>query len=140
MDTVLDIGYEPPKERVVLVVDDEISLQTLIFDALGPDFRIVTALNGREGVEKATQNKPDVIFMDVMMPDMGGYDAVRLLQNNDETRRIPVVIMTAQNFDDSTIQLIKQEPNVAVFLRKPFRTRELREALKTALASAEKSK
>ena len=129
-----------PDQPLVLVVDDEISLQTLIFDALDPDYRIITAHNGREGVDKAAKIKPDIILMDVMMPDMGGYDAIRLLQNNTETRNIPVVVMTAQNFDDSTMQLIKQESNVAVFLSKPFRTKQLREAVKTAFAKTKENR
>ena len=139
MEPVIDIGYEAPNQPLILVVDDENSLQTLIFDALDPDYRIVSAHNGREGLEKATNLRPAAILMDVMMPDMGGYDAVRLLQNNEITRSIPVVVMTAQNFDDSTIQLIQQEFNVAAFLRKPFRTRQLREAVKLAIAKGTKA-
>jgi putative two-component system response regulator len=64
--------------------------------------------------------------MDVMMPDMSGYEAVRLLNADPVTRKIPIVVMTAQNFDESTIQLLKQEPNVINFLQKPFRKNEIR--------------
>jgi CheY-like chemotaxis protein len=71
--------------------------------------------------------------MDVMMPDMGGYDAVRLLYDNHQTRNIPVVVMTAQDFDASTIQLIRREPNVVSFLTKPFRPRNLRDIIKAIL-------
>lgn len=130
---VIDIGYQPPVKRKILVVDDEVSLQTLIFDTLESEYRIITAYNGREGVEKAINVKPDVILMDVMMPDIGGYDAVRMLNTNEETRDIPVVVMTAQDFDTSTIQLIRQEPNVLSFLTKPFRPKSLREIIKLVL-------
>ena len=130
---IIDIGYQAPLKRKILVVDDEVSLQTLIFDTLEADYRIITAYNGREGVDKAAKVKPDVILMDVMMPDIGGYDAVRLLYNNQATKDIPVVVMTAQDFDTSTITLIRQEPNVVSFLTKPFRPKILREIIKSVL-------
>jgi len=129
MDQILDIGFAPPVKPKVLVVDDENSLQTLIFDSLESDFDVIAALNGRQGLEVASRIKPDVILMDVMMPDMGGYDAVRLLNGKPETRSIPVIVMTAQDFDDSTIKLIRQESNVVGFLTKPFRPKTLRELL-----------
>lgn len=132
--SVIDIGYQPVERKLILIVDDESALQAVLFDALESEFRLVSAFNGREGLDKASKIKPDLILMDVMMPDIGGYDAVRLLNNNPVTRNIPVVVMTAQNFDDSTVQLIKQEPNVVQFLTKPFRPKILREIVNKALS------
>jgi CheY-like chemotaxis protein len=123
----IDIGYQPVEKKLILIVDDESALQSVLFDSLESEFRLISAFNGREGLTKAENVKPDLILMDVMMPDIGGYDAVRLLNTNPQTRNIPVVVMTAQNFDDSTVQLIKQEPNVVAFLTKPFRPKTLRE-------------
>jgi CheY-like chemotaxis protein len=131
--SVIDIGYQPVEKKLILVVDDESALQSVLFDALESEFRLVSAFNGREGLDKAGKIKPDLILMDVMMPDIGGYDAVRLLNNNPATRNIPIIVMTAQNFDDSTVQLIKQEPNVVQFLTKPFRPKTLREIVRKAL-------
>ncbi|MBK8574118.1 MAG: response regulator [Elusimicrobia bacterium] len=59
------------------------------------------------------------------MPDLGGYDVVRLLQGTPQTKNIPVIVMTAKNFDDSTIKMIKAESNVFGFLYKPFKPSEL---------------
>ncbi len=134
-ENVIDIGYKPPEKRKLLVVDDEPSLQTLIFDTLEADYRVISAFNGREGIDKAAKTRPDLILMDVMMPDMGGYEAVRSLRNNPLTKDIPVIVMTAQNFDDSTIKWIKEEPNVASFLAKPFRPKTLRELIHTVLSN-----
>jgi len=131
--STIDIGYQPVERKLILVVDDESALQAVLFDSLESEFRLVSAFNGREGIDKAAKVKPDLILMDVMMPDIGGYDAVRLLNTNPATRNIPVVVMTAQNFDDSTVQLIKQEPNVVSFLTKPFRTKILRELVHKVL-------
>jgi len=135
MNLQIDLGYAPPVKPIVLVVDDEPSLQTLIFDTLEDEYRILAAFNGREGVSKAESSHPDAILMDVMMPDIGGYEAIRLLNQNPGTRGIPVVVITAKDFDDSTIQMIKQEPNVYAFLTKPFKPKGLREIVRSAVAA-----
>jgi CheY-like chemotaxis protein len=130
---IIDIGYTAPQLRKVLVVDDEAALQTLIHDTLEGEYRLASAYNGRQGIEMATNMKPDVILMDVMMPDLGGYEAIKLLHGNEKTRAIPIIVMTARDFDDAMVQDIKREPNVAGFLNKPFRPKGLREAIKIAI-------
>ena len=130
---IIDIGYTAPQLQKVLIVDEEAALQTLIHDTLEGEYRLASAYNGRQGLEMATNMKPDVILMDVMMPDMGGYEAIRLLHGNSTTRGIPIIVMTAKDFDDSTISEIKREPNVAGFLNKPFRPKNLREIIRSAL-------
>lgn len=134
---VIDIGYQPVEKKLIMVVDDEAALQTLIFDTLESEYRILSAFNGREAITKAANVKPVVILMDVMMPDIGGYDAVKLLNSNPMTKDIPVIMMTAQDFDDSTVQLIRQEPNVAAFVNKPFRPKTLREIIKSVLEKSQ---
>jgi len=133
-NVVIDIGLHPVERKLILIVDDETALQSVLCDSLEADFRLVSAFNGREGLLKAEQVKPDLILMDVMMPDIGGYDANRILNSNPSTRHIPVIVMTAQNFDDSTVQLIKQESNVVQFLPKPFRPKLLREIVNKVLS------
>ena len=133
---IIDIGYQPKEKKLLLVVDDESPIHGVIFDALDEDYRLISAFNGREGVDKAIKAKPALILMDVMMPDIGGYEAVRLLHDDPVTRNIPVVVMTAQNFDESTVKMMKQEPNVLNFLPKPFRTKDLREVVAKAIARA----
>lgn len=130
---VIDIGYEAPERPKILVVDDETALQAVIFDALESDYRILSAFNGREGVQKAKSFKPNIILMDVMMPDISGYEAVKMLNADPMTKNMPVIVMTAQNFDSSTIELMKREPNVVSFLPKPFRPKQLREMIKLFL-------
>lgn len=131
--TIIDIGFEPTVKPLLLVVDDESAIQGVIFDALEDDYRLVSAFNGREGLSKAVKIKPDLILMDMMMPDIGGYEAVKMLNEDSSTKHIPIVVMTAQNFDTSTVQLMKQEPNVFNFLPKPFRAKELREIVAKAI-------
>lgn len=129
----IDIGYRPPELKKVLIVDDEMALQTLIQDTLEGQYRLMSAYNGRKGIEMAEKVMPDLILMDVMMPDIGGYEAVKILRANEKTKHIPIIVMTAKNFDESMVGDIKSEVNVACFLQKPFRPKGLRDAIIAAL-------
>src|SRR5262245_25297762 len=134
---VIDIGYRAPELRKVLVVDDEAALQTLIHDTLEGEYRLASAYNGRQGIDMAMNMKPDIILMDVMMPDINGVEAVKILHSNPQTQKIPVIVMTARDFDTAMVNEIKREPNVVGFLSKPFRPKGLREAIRTALDQAQ---
>lgn len=130
---IIDIGYEPPKKKKILVVDDEAALQSVVHDALAEDYQVLSAFNGREGLDQAERMMPDLIFMDVMMPDMNGYEVVKMLRGNPVTKDIPVIVITARDFDPSTVQLMKNESNVVGFLPKPFRVADLRDAVRAIL-------
>jgi CheY-like chemotaxis protein len=131
---VVDLGVELPPKQLILVVDDEPALQSLVFDTLSSDYRIISAFNGREGIQKAINSSPDLILMDLMMPDMGGYEALRVLKDTEATKHIPVIVITANNYDQSTIQMMKSEPNVVAFIAKPFRPSGLRETVRMAIS------
>jgi twitching motility two-component system response regulator PilH len=104
---------------VILVIDDSAEFKGLIFDyLLMMGHKVLNADNGREGVKKAAEAKPDLILMDVMMPDMGGMEALKELSAEDETRNIPVFIITGSAFDTEMGALFKQEPNCREFLDK----------------------
>ena len=60
-------------------------------------FRVTTAENGREGLEKAFQLKPDLILMDLWLPEVGGWQAVQCLKTDQRTRHIPVVVITGHS-------------------------------------------
>ena len=91
---VIDLGIELPPKQMILVVDDEPSLQSLVFDTLSSDYRIISAFNGREGIQKAISNTPDLVLMDLMMPVMSGYE-LRLNQQKDPSLAdIPIVCIS----------------------------------------------
>jgi len=130
---VVDLGVELPPKQLILVVDDEPSLQSLVFDTLSTEYRVISAYNGREGIQKAMTTRPDLILMDLMMPDMGGYEAVRALKDNEITRHIPIILVTASNVAPSTIDMMKNESSVVAFISKPFRPNGLRETVRVAI-------
>ena len=81
----------------VLVVDDSatdlVYLKKIVDDA---GCVVITATNGKEALEKAIAEKPDIIFMDIIMPEMDGYEACRALHSTPETKDIPVVFVTSK--------------------------------------------
>ena len=84
---------EPSK---ILIVDEDPFIRDVLtqkLEALG--YRATEARNGREAVDKVAQDPPDLILLDVMMPVMDGFQACRLLKDNEDTRLIPIIIMTA---------------------------------------------
>ncbi|MBI4656958.1 MAG: response regulator [Elusimicrobia bacterium] len=103
----------------LLIVDDNDEFRTMVgyyFTDLG--YHVDIAVNGREGIDKAVKLKPDVILLDVMMPDVGGIEVLRQLQSNDDTRTIPVIVITGTYFDNKMKELFQQESNCREFLTK----------------------
>ena len=103
----------------VLIVDDNESYLQLAEMALAGEHRVVTAADGQGGMEKAKKEKPDIILLDVMMPRVSGLEMLHMLLADEELCRIPVIVMTANQFDSSTESAFKVEMNVRSFLRKP---------------------
>lgn len=82
--------------RTILVVDDESTSLKLVEFILKKKFNILTAMNGKQAIDVAKKQKPDMILMDIMMPEMNGYEALEKLQADKETKKIPVVMLTAK--------------------------------------------
>lgn len=82
----------------ILIIDDDpdiLAVAQLALEAVG-GWEVVTALSGQEGIQKAGEECPDAILLDVMMPEMDGIAALRVLQSKAETESIPVILMTAK--------------------------------------------
>jgi CheY-like chemotaxis protein len=84
--------------KKVLIIDNEVSIQevTQICLQTVAGWQVIAASSGMEGIEKATQEKPDAILLDVMMPDMDGLTTFQKLQENAQTQGIPVLLLTAK--------------------------------------------
>jgi CheY-like chemotaxis protein len=86
----------PPPYPLVLVVDDHAESREVCAGLLAQaGFRVVTAINGLDGLVKAMSLRPDVIVMDLAMPDLDGLDCTRQLAASSLTREIPVIVLTA---------------------------------------------
>jgi DNA-binding NarL/FixJ family response regulator len=117
----------------ILVVDDEpLNVDYLQQELEGHGFVIETASNGSEAVARVAAVPPDLVLLDVMMPELDGIEALRILKADPETRLIPVVLMTALNAVDDRVRGI--EAGADDFLSKPVDDRELLARIRTALS------
>lgn len=118
--------------KKILVVDDETFMHIFMAHHLArAGYEVLAARNGREGVEKASSEKPDLIVMDVMMSEMDGLTALRELKQKEATRRLPVIMITT-----SAQMLTRQESEAsgaALFLTKPFSPTRLLQEIKRLL-------
>jgi DNA-binding NarL/FixJ family response regulator len=117
----------------ILVVDDEpLNVDYLQQELEVHGFVIETAANGVEALERVAVAPPDLVLLDVMMPELDGIAALRILKGDPETRLIPVVLMTALNAVDDRVRGI--EAGADDFLSKPVDDRELLARIRTALS------
>ena len=86
------------KKNTVLVVDDSPENIDLLGDVLSRDYNIKVASNGAKALKIAVaENSPDIILLDIMMPDMDGYEVCRRLKSNTKTQDIPVIFVTSMS-------------------------------------------
>jgi len=119
-------------KRKILVVDDEVAIVRVLKDRLEMEgFEVLTAYDGSEGVEIARKEQPDLIIMDITMPNMDGLNAAKLLRESPETAHIPIVMLTARG-QESDEQAGYQAGAVRYFT-KPFSTRQLVREIRSIL-------
>jgi two-component system phosphate regulon response regulator PhoB len=110
--------------QTVLVVDDDPVMHRVLQHYLERNgYEIITANNGREAIEQATKKLPQLIVLDVRMPDMSGLEALRHLKGVESTRAIPVIVVTVNS--DRVTHMESQISGASAFLAKPFRPAEL---------------
>jgi signal transduction histidine kinase/CheY-like chemotaxis protein len=125
------IGFKGEK-RKVLVVDDKWANRSVLVNLLEPlGFEVVEAINGLDGFNKASEFKPDIIFMDLVMPVMDGFEATRRLRASSDLADVVVIAISASVFDFNQQQ--SQEVGCDGFLPKPFREADLLEKLRAHL-------
>jgi len=119
-------------KKKILLVDDEYFLLEILKDRLEfHGYETVTASNGKEGVEKAVAEKPDLIFMDIMMPEMDGLEATRLIRANADTKNIPIICLTALG-RPSDLENAKSN-GANDYMIKPFQAQELLDKIQAYL-------
>ncbi len=121
--------------KTILVVDDEQRLVSLVEQYLAQEgFRVATAFNGRQALEVARQTHPDLIVLDLMMPEMDGLAFMRAHRAENNT---PIIMLTARVEDEDKI--IGLELGADDYVTKPFRPRELVARVKAVLRRAGES-
>jgi len=127
-----------PEKTIIYIEDDPemIDLVTLILRPKG--FKVKGADGGRDGLDKVAQEKPDLILLDLMMPDMDGWEVYHQLKADEATSTTPVIIITAKS------QAIDQVLGLYIamvddYISKPFHPQQLVESIQKVLARKESS-
>lgn len=121
--------------QTILIVDDERRMVSLLQSYLEQEgYHIVTANNGREALEVAHRENPDLVVLDIMMPEMNGYEFMKARRSKSDT---PIIMLTAKVEDDDKI--IGLELGADDYVTKPFKPRELMARVRNVLRRARKN-
>lgn len=119
--------------QTVLVVDDEKQNRTLLAELLADDCRVILAKNGAQALERAQELKPDLILLDVLMPDLTGYQVIQALKHDDGTRQIPVIFISA--LDSPADEERGLDLGAVDYITKPFHPSIVRKRVRNHLQS-----
>jgi len=122
----------PLFQSKILIVDDDEQHVEMLCDCIEDLVTsIITATNGAEAIEKVKDEMPDIILMDVMMPEMNGFDACKKIKEDSKTSQIPVIFITALNDIESIIRAF--DSGGVDYISKPFHSKEIVSRLKNHL-------
>jgi two-component system cell cycle response regulator len=125
--------------KKILVIDDLPENVFLLQDRLETEgFEILTAYDGRSGINKAVNELPDLVLLDVMMPEMNGIEVCNTLANNPSTACIPIILVTAKSGAEDTKEGL--EAGAFDYIKKPFNKVELLARINSALKLSEAQK
>lgn len=118
--------------QVILIVDDDHELRKLVQSYLAQEgFKAVTAANGREAIFIAREEKPDLVVLDLMMPEMGGYEFIREYRKKAD---VPIIVLTAKL--EESDKVLGLELGADDYVTKPFSLRELTARIRAVLRRA----
>jgi Amt family ammonium transporter len=111
-------GMSDFTKRKILIVDDIPTNITVLTEILMSDYKMVCATNGKDALKLAASFIPDLILLDIMMPEMDGYETCRQLKSDDRTKDIPIVFLTAKKQEEDEIKGL--ELGAVDYISKPF--------------------
>jgi len=116
-------------KRKVLIIDDNATIGKLLASRLSAnDFTVVIASNGPEGLKKAATERPDIILLDITMPDMDGVEVGMKLRKESFTKSIPIIMLTARG-ERTIINLTEERFKPEGYIIKPFNPEKLLEEI-----------
>ncbi|GAB2612706.1 hypothetical protein GCM10027035_06370 [Emticicia sediminis] len=123
-------------ENILLIVDDNEDIRQYLRSIFEKEYKIIEAVNGKDGIEKATAQVPDIIISDLMMPEMDGFEFCKILKADEKTSHIPIIMLTAKANIESRIEGL--ELGADDYLTKPFNSQEMQARVKNLLMIREK--
>jgi CheY-like chemotaxis protein len=126
-------------QKILIIDDNEKILKMMESRLKVEDYEVIRASNGIAGIEKAKSENPDVILLDIIMPEMDGYEVLKKLKTDPDTESIPVIMVTAKReIEDITKSM--SELGAVGYISKPFSAKELLEKVRSALVFFKKNK
>ncbi|SDB99360.1 twitching motility response regulator PilG [Acinetobacter boissieri] len=118
----------------VMIIDDSKTIRRTAETLLQREgFEVVTVVDGFEALSKITESNPDIIFVDIMMPRLDGYQTCALIKNSEQYRNTPIIMLSSKDslFDRAKGQIVGSDE----YLTKPFSKDELLDAIRTHVKS-----
>lgn len=119
---------EQMDKKKVVIVDDEMYIRQLVNSALSRDYTVLEASDGEEAIDVIRTQQPDLILMDVLMPNLDGYTACYEIKKDEATRTIPVVMLTGIGHELN--RKLAQEMGADGYITKPFNLQGLLDTVK----------
>ena len=123
-----------PQPKILVVDDEPHIVEAIVYNLKQAGFRTLTAHHGTRALELARREAPDLITLDVMLPDLDGWEVCRLLRQDSRTRRIPLIMLSVKQ--DETDKIVGLELGADDYLTKPFSPKELVARVKAVLRRA----
>lgn len=121
-----------PTKKTILIVDDMPSNIELLYAILGSEYRILFASSGQEGLQMAIKNVPDLLLLDVMMPDMDGYELCEKLKKHPLTMAIPIIFLTVLDHEDDEERGL--EAGAIDYIAKPYNVANIKVKIRNHIA------
>jgi two-component system, OmpR family, alkaline phosphatase synthesis response regulator PhoP len=115
----------------ILVIEDNKDYQYLIQSALGSEYRVICADSGKQGIELAKEQKPDLILLDITLGEVDGFEVCHLLKGQKETASTPVIFLSSRN--DSHSKVMGFDLGADDYIEKPFEAEELKARIKVRI-------
>jgi len=123
-----------PKEKILIIEDEKNIVELLTFNLEQEGYRVTAAARGDEGLQKAKKEKPDLIILDLMLPEINGFEICKILKDDPQTVQIPIFMLTAKSTEADKV--LGLELGADDYLTKPFSPREMLARVKTILRRA----
>ncbi|MDP2981508.1 MAG: response regulator [Candidatus Omnitrophota bacterium] len=120
------------KKKILLVEDEKDMAYAVTLQLEAKGYEVITASDGREGLEKARMKKPDLIILDLMLPKIDGYKVCRMLKFDSKYKDIPIIIFTARAQDSD--KKTGKEVGADAYITKPFEPSALLDKIRELLA------
>ena len=118
--------------KKILIIDDEDQIRSLLEDLFKAEgFMVISSADTEEGYKKALKSQPDMILLDIKIPRIGGIELCRLLRSNQQTKNIPIIMLTVESSE--TDKVIGLEMGADDYITKPFNNKELIARVKSLL-------